>query len=163
MFFTHHRRKRVTTPTSSTWLARGGHGDDEQSKEMTNYVRSTTSRMCRPKKKRSSNNRTNSALLVQRWWLWSCCVYWLLIAPVATSPAPQFDWTAQTNEETTDLVLTLPTVTSVPTTVHPFHPTASSSSCPVDCVCKNSETVDCRGAGIRNVSNFLANHRVTKL
>lgn len=163
MFFTHHRRKRVTTPTSSTWLARGGHGDDEQSKEMTNYVRSTTSRMCRPKKKRSSNNRTNSALLVQRWWLWSCCVYWLLIASVATSPAPQFDWTAQTNEETTDLVLTLPTVTSVPTTVHPFHPTASSSSCPVDCVCKNSETVDCRGAGIRNVSNFLANHRVTKL
>lgn len=133
---------------------------------MTNYVRvrstMTPRRMCRPNK----STRINNTFLVQ-WWCWSCCVYSLLIAPsmVALSPAPQFDWTVDTNGETstTDVVsdvLTLPVVTLSTSTVQPFHPTAS---CPVDCVCKNSETVDCRGAGIKNVTNFLANHRVTKL
>lgn len=35
--------------------------------------------------------------------------------------------------------------------------------CPSDCVCKNALTVDCRGSGVANITNFLYRQPVTKL
>jgi len=35
--------------------------------------------------------------------------------------------------------------------------------CPLDCICKNAESVDCRGAGIRNISRLLRHRSVIKL
>ena len=101
----------------------------------------------------------------------SSCLLLLLLVPQMTalaSPAAQQlrDWTPgveQTNSETTtiDAEADAKNVTDrqppEPPHARPIVP------CPVDCLCKNSETVDCRGAGIRNVSNFLSNQRVTKL
>ena len=52
------------------------------------------------------------------------------------------------------LVGILPAETAV--TKQPF-------SCPIDCLCQNSVSVDCRGTDISNITNLLLEESVTKL
>lgn len=95
-----------------------------------------------------------------------CCIVVLLILPLTAVSSPtgtEFDWTIEDDARTEPTLLVMTSTTSTTsTTARPAR--HQIVSCPTDCVCKNSETVDCRGSGIRNVtSNFLANQRVTKL
>lgn len=139
------------------------HGDG-QSEEMTNYVALSHSKMTK------ARTMATSCLLVGLLLL-----LLLLVPQTTTSPAAQQlpDWTpssAEIQSETTTTTTTINDVNNVtdyqppPLPAPPPHARPIVIPCPVDCVCKNSETVDCRGAGIRNISaSFLSNQRVTKL
>lgn len=145
--------------------ARCCHGDG-QSEEMTNYVFLSHSKMTK------ARTMAKSCLLVGLLLL-------VLVPQTTTSPAAQQlpDWTpssAEIQSETTTTTTTINDAKNVTDYQPPPPPLPAPPPpharpivipCPVDCVCKNSETVDCRGAGIRNISaiSFLSNQRVTKL
>ncbi|XP_046655877.1 leucine-rich repeat-containing G-protein coupled receptor 5-like isoform X1 [Daphnia pulicaria] len=122
---------------------------------MTNYVSLSHSKMTK------ARTMAKSCLLVGLLML-------VLVPQTTTSPAAQQlpDWTpssAEIQSETTTTINDAKNVTDYQPP--PPHARPIVIPCPVDCVCKNSETVDCRGAGIRNISaiSFLSNQRVTKL
>ena len=58
-----------------------------------------------------------------------------------------------------ELVGTLPVVTAVTSAI----PKQPSFSCPIDCLCQNAVSVDCRGTDISNVTNFLLQEPIIKL
>lgn len=98
-------------------------------------------------------------------WVILLC-FFVLILPLmvvrsSPAPAPEFDWTSIDIDRTESTISAESSTTAVTSTAKPGR--HQLLSCPRDCVCKNSETVDCRGSGIRNVTNFLANQHVTKL
>ena len=121
-------------------------------KEMKNYASHS-------KMPWRNTNGISSALL-----LLCLCLFYVLSGSLV-SPAPESDWNVDNiSDARTDVIAEESTTvaTSAPTIKQPQRHSIVVS-CPVDCVCKNSETVDCRGAGIRNVSSFPANQHVTKL
>lgn len=159
------------------------HGDGHTNKLMKNFV----SRLMTPWRRPKSSSRDGITAVAAAWWCVALILLAALLPSVTVSSAaaapPDFDWTidsvdsVRTNSEkafespvtsattttTTASVVAAP-VTTVTTTSNNVKSRHQSYQCPVDCRCNPSiETVDCRQAGIRNVSNFLSNQHVIKL